>query len=127
MKMEYNNNQQSFYNTGIPISFNKKVQRKDAKSYQLVLEVEDWVSAHLIKQRKIFFGFTASNVSPYLPIVRCSNCQHFSHTEQNCRQGACEYCTKRHKSMYCPVKRKPQYHRCINCYGTPSDFPRVAS
>lgn len=43
---------QEKYATEFPISLGKKIYKEGAQFYQLVLEVEVWLSSHLIKQQK---------------------------------------------------------------------------
>lgn len=66
---------QEKYITEVPISLSKKLYREGAKLYQLVLEVEGWISSHLIKQQKINLGFNTCRISLYMPLVRCKNCK----------------------------------------------------
>lgn len=126
---------QEKYITEIPISLSKKIYREGAQFYQLVLEVESWLSSQLIKQQKINLGFNTCRISLYMPLVRCQNCQRFGHTKEHCRLPAvCNYCAKEHKSNTCPLitgkkgrsidKNK---FRCLNCLNTPNFFPHEAS
>lgn len=116
------------YQTDIPIAEHKIIKRQNAKNYQLVIEVEEWIAQHLLRHQRILLGFISCRVSLYLPIIRCNKCQRYGHTDQNCRKTEyCQYCARSHKSIICPVRKSPDKHRCINCYGTPRDFPHSAN
>lgn len=117
----------STYQTETEIDIVKLIKRKDSKNYQMVVEVEDWLARHLLKQRKITMGFLQCKIAPYLPVVRCNNCQRYGHTKEVCGNGKiCSYCAKPHCSTYCPVKNNSNKHRCFNCMGTSCDFPHTA-
>lgn len=122
------NNLNNTYETEFPITIVKTIARNKAKNYQLVIESEDWIARHLLHDRKLQIGFNTAKVSLYLPIIRCNQCQAYGHTNQNCRRETiCQYCARFHSSSTCPNRKNPNKHRCVNCIGTPSDFPHTSN
>lgn len=119
---------QEYYQTEIPIALVKEITRPDSNRYQLVMEAEDWIVDHITKQGGLAIGFLNLRAAQYFPILRCNKCQRFGHVERRCRvDEVCRYCAKPHKSQFCPLRKEPQRHRCVNCYGTNKDFPHSAN
>lgn len=116
---------QNYYNPATPITIFKKLNRN--KKYQLIIELEEEIAHHLLSQQRINLGFSTCRISPYLSIVRCGNCQKFGHSQQNCTQQiVCKYCANRHESSSCRLARNQKKHRCVNCFGSPEEFPHSA-
>lgn len=106
----------------------KTMQRPNAITYQLVLELDDQDAKILIRQGRIKLGFNSCRVLPYLPIIRCGKCQTYGHTEEKCTQKPlCRYCACNHGKRVCYFKNYPEQHKCINCYGSPNYFPHDAA
>lgn len=104
------------------ITLHKVISRENAKTHQLVLELEAHNADRLLKQGKLLLGFVVCKLAIYAPIIRCNNCQRYGHTGETCiRQKACAYCTKIHDTHQCPEKNKPDKHKCINCMRSKDD------
>lgn len=116
------------YNLEVPVTINKVMKKENSKKYQIIIEVEDWAAKEIVNKRRIQFGFINCRTSFYQPIIRCNRCQDYGHSHINCRRPEfCQYCAKQHKSTYCHVRKTPNKQRCINCIGTPGDFPHSAN
>lgn len=110
-----------------PVNIYKEIKRPGLRTYQLVIEVEDWIAQHLLNKQKIRYGFNNCRVLPYMPVVRCNYCQRYGHTEQNCnQQRRCKFCAGKHTSNTCNFQNTPSKYRCVNCIGTDCDFPHHA-
>lgn len=119
---------QNIGNSTTKINTIRTMQRPEALTYQLVLEFEDPEARILLRQGRIQLGFNSCRVQPYLPIIRCGNCQTYGHTEEKCRQKQiCKYCACHHGKRVCYYKNYPEQHKCINCCGTPNYFPHDAA
>lgn len=115
------------YRCELPINSHRFFKRKNSKTYQLVLETEDWIARRLLQKQKLHLGFNSCKILPYMPIVRCENCQRYGHTGQNCRQQTrCQFCAGGHATAKCGVTDNENKHRCINCMGTGNTFPHHA-
>ncbi len=50
--------------------------------------------------------------------VRCTGCQGHGHAAGACPTGTviCPYCGYNHRYNECPVRKRPYYYQCWNCY-----------
>lgn len=123
---------QKQYTTETPINIVKDPKiREGSKTYHLVLEVEDWVAVNLLRQQQFKLHFNICQIQLYLPVIRCTNCQRYGHTQEKCRgQEVCRYCAgshKKNKTKYCYYMKRENEHRCINCLGIAGIFPHDAA
>lgn len=115
------------YDREIPIAVHKKIYREKSQIYHLVLDLDINYARHLTKQGRILIGFNSCKVADYRPIIRCSQCQRYGHTGNNCRfEAACAICAYNHTTTTCPNKEDPKKICCINCLNTKHDFPHRA-
>ncbi len=56
--------------------------------------------------------------------VRCTECQKHGHAAGACPTGAviCPYCGYNHRYNECPVRKRPYYYQCRNCYNSGYEY-----
>lgn len=116
------------YITSIPTTIFRKIESTNSNNYQLVVEVEADLAFFLINEGRFLHHFFSFKTAPYSPVIRCSNCQVYGHSQQSCRnKTTCAYCAKYHKSETCPIKNISRRYYCINCSYYNTDDARHAA
>lgn len=116
------------YKVEVPVEILRKIQRKGAKTYQLVINIEANMARILTQDGRILIGFNSCRIEEYRPVIRCGHCQRYGHTSARCRyEQACAYCKGIHETENCKYRETPNKHKCINCAGTREDFPHAAN
>lgn len=91
----------------------KIITKDKAKSYQMMLDLEEHQANKFIKQGRLLVGFISCRITRYLTI-RYNRCQLFGHSQDRCRRElACAFCLRKHNSNSCPHKEKIKEHKCI--------------
>lgn len=104
-------------NTDIQAHICKVLEKDDAKTYQLVVEMDESYAKYFLNKGKLLLSFNSCKIQRYSPVIRCNNCQYYGHSQDRCRfkKPTCAYCAKNHSSTSCPIKDDQQKHICINC------------
>lgn len=79
-----------------------------------VIEVPPDVRGKLLRQGRIYLGWSSCRVMDHLRILQCFRCLGFGHIAKNCQAAGdiCGHCGDSHESRTCP---KTGALRCHNC------------
>ena len=85
---------------------------KDGVCQYAVLEVSPQIYKTMMKESKIFIGFSRCSVKSYTPVLRCFQCLGYSHVAADCQiPQHCMRCDDEHTIASCPESNT----ECIKC------------
>lgn len=83
---------------------NQIIRRENNKTYQIVVEIEGIPTIQIVRNGKLLCGFKSCKIAPYIPIIKCNNCQVYDHNASHClRKTVCAYFTRGHISVPSPL------------------------
>jgi hypothetical protein len=106
-------------------------ENKESNFSSAVLRVDPTIKANICKNgNRVFLGLSSCKVSNQYHLVQCYSCQEFGHKKgsarcclKNSQDSICLYCSEKHASRSCPVKKNHDKHRCANCLKSEKHTP----
>lgn len=90
--------------------------RERDRRQNLVVEVRPIVRQAILRDGRVFVGWSSCRVRDYLVSARCFNCQRMGHVAKHCREKAaiCSHCAETGHS-YKECTRRQEAPTCANC------------
>lgn len=88
--------------------------RKDFRTTSAVIEVRPDVRAELLKQGRIYIGWSVCRVADHLRVAQCFRCLSFGHIAKDCKATSdiCGHCAGEHETRGCPDRSMLRCHNC---------------
>lgn len=102
-----------FQNHFIPLF---KTGPRNENTTQWIVEIGKAVREHISENDRIYLGWQACKIKPYIIVTRCFKCHRYGHSAKACAQEnpTCGHCAKEgHSLKECPDKE--WNYRCANC------------
>lgn len=93
----------------IKILYRSKVS---TKKFNIVIEVNSYAYRRLIRQEKIYVGWSTCRIIEDFGIIRCFKCNGYGHMRNKCNnEEVCPLCAGSHNMSDCKCDK----NKCINC------------
>lgn len=109
------------------ISLVRSIKAKSADSRHLLLKVSPQALPHVLREDRVYVGYTSCRLNRFVPTVRCFRCQELGHVVSRCTasEPTCGHCAERGHSFTncskrqaapvcapCKNKNLPDSHSC---------------
>lgn len=84
--------------------------------FNAIINTDNYTAEILLKRGKILIEYERVNISKYIELKICKNCQCYGHVAFKCaKKTICAICSENHKTTECTTQKSPT---CLHCHTT---------